>query len=133
MSRGSEIASPPREMMLFVCACCPNDAKAVALAEAIEMIAPGQAKSVDVNGWTPLFYSLFKCKNFKNGRRRFIQAPMLEKWLIEHGCNPRQKDKYGLSWVDLRFHLPGGRNVCRAGNEKCYNIEDGGDCTESQR
>ena len=99
----------PREMLLFVCACCPSDEKSVALAEAIESVAPGQAKAVDVNGWTPLTYSLFKCKNFKNGNHRFVQAPQLEKWLVEHGCNPRQKDKYGLSWFDLRVNMPGGK------------------------
>ena len=99
---------PPREMFLFVCACCPDDEKSVRIAEAIESVAPGQAKAVDVNGWTPLVYSLFKCKSFKNGRHRFVQSPLLEKWLIDHGCDPTYKDKYGLSWRDLRKYLPGG-------------------------
>lgn len=99
---------PRREMLLYICACCPNDDKSVRLAAAIEAVEPGLAKSVDVNGWTPLTYSLFKKRHFKNGGHAFIKSPKLEKWLIEHGCDPDRKDKYGLSWRQVRGYMPGG-------------------------
>ena len=101
---------PAREIALAICACCQSEEKSVRLIRALAKVFPGISGIVDVNGWTPLTYTLFRQKA-SGGYLRGVyrgknDAPTLEKLLIELGCDPNAKDKYGLSWREIRAVLP---------------------------
>ncbi len=63
-------------------------------------------------------YTLFRqkaCGRYLRGvYRGKNDAPILEKLLIELGCDPNAKDKYGLSWREIRAVLPRASKVNEA-------------------
>lgn len=95
----------PRAIFLFACAACKNVEKSLRLLNAVEKIAPGQARCSNVFGWSPLHYTLFKQRHLPDGNGR--RPVEVEERLISLGCDPDHADKHGLSWRKLAEELYG--------------------------
>jgi len=95
----------PREILLHACVACPSDEKAVRIVRALVRREPDLCRMVDRNGFTPLVYTLFAQRvplfDFRKRCGNIPRHPYLESVLIENGCSPHAKDRFGLSWSDL--------------------------------
>ena len=115
---GEEITAifPPKEMLFYVCASGTDPWKSIAVARAISEVAPQSIIAVDPFGLTPLDYTFFNLHVGEDQWRairggRDFQINCFCKWdalacaLIKSGCNPRHKNKYGISALDIRRQM----------------------------
>ena len=93
----------PREALLHLCAACPNDEKCVRLVKLLLKSDPDIVRP-DINGYTPLVYMFFahRCPQMCYRSRATMERRRgLEKLLIDHGCDPDHRDRFGISWSML--------------------------------
>lgn len=118
-----EMASvfPPDEMLLYVCSCGGRAENGVAAVRALVDRVPDCIHVVDPFGLTPVDYVFFNSK--VDYERRVISGcsfapgpndPVPVYWndlvhsLVQLGCNPDHKNKYGISSMDvMRMHQRG--------------------------
>ena len=91
----------PRELLCFLCANAKQGIEDVCK-EVLEVIADESPECVsehDLFGWTPLTYTLFRRKNLGYvASARELQMRGFDHRLIELGCDPVEKDLFGVSW-----------------------------------
>lgn len=94
----------PREALLHLCAACPNDEKCVRLGKLLVAKDPDICKRPDINGYTPLVYTYFihRCAQMSGARGGVLGRRVgFERFLVDNGCDPDYKDRFGLSWQSL--------------------------------
>lgn len=94
----------PRETLLHLCSACPNDGKCVRLARLLLEVDGDICRKVDVNGYTPLVYTLFAhCWQGVNqmSARIISRRRGLERILLDNGCDPLHADRFGIHWKAL--------------------------------
>ena len=91
----------PREILCYICAHAADgcEEEFLKMLDAIIEKIPGSVKEHDLFGWSPLMYLFFRRKNlgYKKSLAE-LRMPHFEKRLIETGCNPDEKDIFGVSW-----------------------------------
>lgn len=91
----------PRELLCYLCANA-NQGIEEECCKLLELIAEEDADAVrkrDLFGWSPLTYTLFRSKNQEYAiSPREIQMRQFDHRLIELGCDPNEKDEFGVSW-----------------------------------
>jgi len=93
-----------RELLFLVCAACVNEEKSVRVVRALLTVDPDACKVSDVNGFTPLVYTLYlhRSRNVPHEFHPFIKRrTALERLLIDNGCDPNSQDRFGLSFRTL--------------------------------
>lgn len=90
-----------RELLCYICANAGEGCEEVFL-KMLEIIikkAPDAVRGRNLFGWSPLMYTLFRRKNlgYKKSLAE-LRMPRFEKRLIEAGCDPDEKDIFGVSW-----------------------------------
>ena len=94
----------PRDAFLLLCAACPNDAKCVRLGRILIEKDPNACCTPDINGYTPLIYTLFAHRRpFMSSHNCFLNRRRcdFERLLLANGCDPDHEDRFGLSWRTL--------------------------------
>jgi len=101
---------PAVEMLFYLCSSCRSASKAARLSKALLAKCPESARVVDVDGLTPLDYTLFRDRNFSRGGLPFLldddEISDLEKVLVGAGVQPGHENAYGVSWSDVRALMP---------------------------
>ena len=94
---------PADEMMFYICSSCSSVGKAARLVTALEEVSPGAIETVDVNGLTPLDYTVFRFKNRVSDLPFCDDSPIdeLVDRLVYLGCDQDHQNKYGISWRDV--------------------------------
>ena len=113
-----EISSvfPFDEILFYVCASSIWPWKSITVVRAISEVAPQTIIGVDPFGLTPLDYIYFNLRVGEDqwhaiGRGRDFEIDCFCKWdalasaLVELGCNPHHKNKYGISALDIRRQM----------------------------
>lgn len=113
-----EISSvfPFDEILFYVCASSNWPWKSITVVRAISEVAPQTITGVDPFGLTPLDYIYFNLRVGEDqwhviGRGRYSEIDCFYKWdalasaLVELGCNPSHKNKYGISALDIRRQM----------------------------
>ena len=113
-----EISSvfPFDEILFYVCASSIWPWKSITVVRAISEVAPQTITGVDPFGLTPLDYIYFNLRVGEGqwhaiGQGRnfeidcFCECDALASALVELGCNPHHKNKYGISALDIRRQM----------------------------
>ncbi len=92
----------PKQLLFYVCANWNND-ETVPLVTLLEETNPGLVKnSLDVFGHDALWYTLYQRDRFGRATKAArSNNDLLDKTLIELGCDPKRQNSLGLSYEDI--------------------------------